>query len=225
MKLSVVIPVYNEEKTLAEIITKVLDQRNIFEVIIVDDGSTDDSAKVAEEYPSKEVRVISYKKNCGKGAAIICGIKEARGDLLIIQDADLECDPKDYSKLLEPLVKNKAEFVVGNRWAKFKKISVTKIGTLFLALMLKLLFGSKLNDPYSCYKAAPLWIWRSLKLTSPRFEIEAEIVAKIYSKSLNIVEVPVRYHPRSYQEGKKIKLKDAFKGAWQILKVKFDYLK
>lgn len=225
MKLSVVVPVYNEEKTLPKIIKKVLKQKEVFEIIIVDDGSSDNSTNIARSLVSPKINILCHQRNLGKGAAVISGIKVAKGDVLIIQDADLEYDPADYLKLLQPLKDGEADFVVGNRWKEYKKMSITRLGNIYLTLLLRILFGSKLKDPYSCYKAAPLKVWKSLKLTSQRFEIEAEIVAKICSLGQKVAEIPIKYYPRSYTQGKKIKLIDAFKGTGRVFKVKFNYQK
>lgn len=219
MKLSVIIPVFNEERTIDKIIAKVLAQKSVSEVVVVDDGSTDRTVSAIRQIKSSKLKLIRHRKNQGKGAAVISGIKKARGDLLIIQDADLELDPSDYPKLLQPIIKHEAEFVFGNRWYRKSKYSVTRLGNWYLATVVNLLFGAGISDPYCCYKLATRHLWRKLKLKSRRFEIEAEIAAKVCRFGYKIKEVPIKYNPRTYRQGKKIRAVDAIKGTFKLLQL------
>lgn len=221
MKLSVIIPVYNEERTVCDIIKKVLEQKNIFEILVIDDGSQDNSVQQVKKLNSKKIKLIQHQLNQGKGAAVITGINFAAGDLVIIQDADLELDPNDYPVLIEPILKKRADFVVGNRWKNYHNFSILRLGNHYLTFLIKILFNTQIGDLYSCYKVGSLKIWRKLNLSSQRFEIEAEIVAKLALLGFKIDEVPINYNPRKYNEGKKIKFIDAFKGTYKLLQIRF----
>lgn len=223
MQLSVIIPIYNEEETAERLLKKVLKLKNVSEVIAVNDGSKDKTPeilkKVAKE--NKNLKVITHKKNQGKGAAIKTGIKNITKELAVIQDADLEYNPEEFEKLLKKATKNNA--VYGSRMKGKNPHAYTRTyaGNLLLTSFCNLLFGTELTDIYTCYKLIPKKIFQNLKIESSGFELEAEITAKLLSKKVNIVEVPITYKPRTYEKGKKIKAVDAIKGILTLLKIKF----
>ena len=202
-----------------KVIKKVLKQKEVFEVVLVDDASTDHSFDVARSVRSQKVREVKHSVNSGKGAAIITGIKAARGKYIIIQDADLEYDPVDYSKLIEPLKRNRADFVIGNRWELNNYISPTRLANWYLTTLVNILYSALFLDAYCCYKVASKKLWEGLNLTTKGFEIEAEIVAKVCKKRYKIAQVPVSYNPRKYKEGKKIKPYDAVRGTITAFKL------
>jgi glycosyltransferase involved in cell wall biosynthesis len=225
MKLSVVIPVFNEGKTIGRLLKRVLAEKTPKEIIVVDDGSTDRTRKEIKRLRNKEIKMLCHKFNRGKGAAVRKGIKNATGDVLIIQDADLEYHPRYYRKLLAPILTKKAEVVYGSRlkemklklWGKGKTPLPTHyLANYFLSRLTNLLYGSRLTDMETGYKVMTREVYQSLELRSDGFEIEPEVTAKILKLGYKIVEVPITTKPRSYQEGKKIKAKDAFFAFWTL---------
>lgn len=218
IKLSVIVPFYNEAATIQKVIAQVLNQKEVFEIICVNDGSTDNSAQKVTKIKNKKIKLINHAQNRGKGAAIITGIKKARGTHLIIQDADLELSPSDYPNLLSPIKTKQAQFVIGNRWENKPKFTVSRLGNLYLSSLASLLLGQKISDPYCCYKVGSTELWKSLHLSSPSFEIEAEIIAKVIQKKVSVIQVPIKYTPRTYHQGKKIKATDALTGSLTLLK-------
>lgn len=221
MKVSVIIPSYNEEKTLKKIIDKVLKQENISEVIVVDDGSKDNSWKILKSIKNPKVKAFKHDKNQGKGAAIVTGINNAKFDYVLIQDADLEYDPVNYKTIFSKANKNMAVYgsrlKTKNNFAYFR----TYMGNICITLVGNILFKIRLTDSYTCYKLIPTKIAKSLNLKSKGFEIEAEITGKLAKRKIPIIEVPITYQPRNYEQGKKIKGKDAIRGFLTYLKVKF----
>ncbi|MDD4761543.1 MAG: glycosyltransferase family 2 protein [Candidatus Pacebacteria bacterium] len=227
MKLSIIIPVFNEEKTLKEVINKI-EMVNLIgnlerEIVLVEDASRDLTGKIMEEYEKKEgFKVIRHKENKGKGASVTDGIKAASGDFLIIQDADLEYDPDDYNKILPMLLNGEAEVVYGSRFLKEESIKKMTWKQYFsnkiLTIFSNFLTGLKLTDMETCYKAFTKKVADEIKnkLISERFGIEPEITARV--KKFEIKEVPISYKGRSYGEGKKIGWKDGFSAIWQIIK-------
>ena len=228
MKLSVLMPVYNERKTLAEIVSRVLEQRingiNSLELVIVDDASTDGSTEIIEQlaniYP--QIQPIFQKKNQGKGAAIRKAIKVASGDIAIIQDADLEYDPNDFRVVLTPILQGDADVVYGSRFIIKKErrdlYSKHALGNRFLTFLSNRFANLNLTDMETCYKAFRLQALKTMPLRSNRFGIEPEITAKIAKRKLRVHEVPISYHARTYAEGKKIKWKDGIVAICVILK-------
>lgn len=227
--LSIIIPVFNEEKTIKELLKKVAGVRLPDgmgkEIIIIDDGSTDKTRAVLSEF-----QILRHQKNLGKGAAVRSGIKKASGDYLIIQDADLEYDPNDYNKLLEPILKKRAIIVFGTRlkkyplklWGKDKTVlPLHLIANRFLTWMVNFLYGSNLTDMETGYKLFTREVIKKLDLKSSGFEIEPEITIKALDLGYNIVEVPIKTKPRGYDQGKKIGFRDGFSAIWTILKYKF----
>ncbi len=233
MKLSIIIPVYNEEKTIGEVITKVVGVKVpsiTKEIIVVDDGSTDSSKFKIQNSKLKGIKKVFHEKNLGKGAAIRSGVKVATGDLIIIQDADLEYNPEDYNKLLEPILKKGAKVVYGTRltsyplivWGKNKTVLPTHlIANRFLTFLTNLLYGSNLTDMETCYKIFTREIFRKISIKSNRFNFEPEITAKILKLGVFIVEVPIIVKPRTYKEGKKINWLDGLIAIWTLVKYKF----
>jgi len=220
MKLSVIIPVYNEASTIRQVLERInaapLPPGMEREIVAVNDGSSDGSEKVLEELRAEGLiqALHSEKQNRGKGYALRQGFKEATGDYLIIQDADLEYQPEDFGRLLEPVLSGKAEVVYGSRfWGDAKGMSLAhNLGNRLLSWTNFLLFGRYLSDPYTCYKLIPVPVAKGLGLVSDGFEIEAEITAKLQKKGLKLVEVPITYRGREFSQGKKIKKWDGFLG-------------
>ncbi len=226
-KISVILPFFNEEKTLESIVKRVLKQKIVGEVVLVDDGSKDSSLDIAKKIKSlnkrnsRIIKIYKHTKNKGKGAAMRTGLLKASGDFVIFQDADLEYDPSDYRKLIMPLQKKGADFVIGNRWKNHTGYFLAQVGNILLTSIIDILFFSKFMDSYCGYKAASLNLLKGLKLESNGFEIEAEITTKVALKKYRVKEVNIKYNPRKYHEGKKINVKDVFKGIFKILEIRF----
>lgn len=238
MKLTVIIPAYNEEKTIRQLLEMVLAERTPKEIIVIDDGSTDETFKIIQNARIKiqndntKFKIFRNPVNLGKGAAVRRGIENATGDVLLIQDADLEYNPKYYPKLLAPIVAGKTKVVYGTRlktlpfrlWGKDKTpLPLHFLANRFLSALTNLLYGSKLTDMETCYKVIAKEVYQKLHLTSNRFEIEPEITAKILKLGFKILEVPITTKPRGYREGKKIKARDAFIAAWTLFKFRFNF--
>lgn len=225
-KLSIIIPVLNEENTLKEILEQV-SQASVLdyekEIIIVNDGSTDKTAEILENFKDKyNLTILTHKKNRGKGRALRTGFKAVTGQVVVIQDADLEYNPNDYQNLLTVFEENNST-VYGSRNINpdRKGYSHFVIGVWFLTKVNNLLFNSKLTDTYTCYKLFPTELIKSIDLKSNGFEIEAEVTAKILRGNNIIKETAIRYNPRKFKEGKKIKIIDGLKGLWTIVKCRF----
>lgn len=219
--LSAIIPVYNEEKTIDKILNIIDSIKIDKEIIAIDDCSSDRSRDILEKLNISGLRIISHTKNLGKGAAFKTGLEAAKGDIIIIQDADLEYNPNDYYKLIAPIVNNEADLVLGVRFLKgYKGLFLHKIGNRFLTGLLNILYGVKLNDVYTCYKVAKREIFNKFSLKSTDFSIEQEIIIKAIRNKLRIKEVSIGYHPRNYSEGKKIRLRDGLRAIIQTLRLK-----
>ena len=223
-KLSIIIPVFNEERTIEKIIELVSATDTLGlekEIIVVNDGSTDSTARILSGLKDRfNLILINLEENKGKGAAVRAGLKHASGELVIIQDADLEYDPSDYKKLLRE-VSNEFPVIYGSRERKNKKnIGYLRyfLGSKILNFLINILFHSKLTDAYTCYKLFPSELVKNMKIESRGFEFEAEITAKILKNGIKIKEVPINYYPRTFKEGKKIKARDALTGISVILK-------
>jgi len=226
MKLSVIIPVYNEKDTVGKIIEKVMEVPVDKEIIVVDDGSTDSTKMVLREIIEKNkdvIKVIFKEKNEGKGAAIREGIKYVSGDVVVIQDADLEYDPMDFLKMLKVMEEKNAKVVYGSRiLGKNKKSSfLFYFGGRLLSFVANILYNAKITDEPTCYKMFRTEVIRSINLRCKGFEFCPEITAKVRKKGYKIFEVPIRYRPRSVKEGKKIRWKDGIVAIWTLIKYRF----
>jgi glycosyltransferase involved in cell wall biosynthesis len=226
MSLSVVIPVFNESATIREIVGRVVEVGLADEIIIVDDGSTDGTRPILTELEASipQLQLILHEKNQGKGAAVRSGIAQAQGDLVLIQDADLEYDPKDYPKLLEPIEDGKADVVFGSRFLGAPRRSTMfwhMVANKMLTFMTNVLYNSILSDMETGYKLFRRDILSEVPLHSRRFEFEPEVTAKLLKRRVRIFEVPISFNPREYEEGKKIGLKDAFEAVWALIKYRF----
>jgi glycosyltransferase involved in cell wall biosynthesis len=224
LKVSVVIPVYNEERTIREIIAQVQAVPIEKEIIVVDDRSTDGTMDALKELARKgDIRLFRHKANKGKGAACRSGIKQITGDVVIIQDADLEYDPADYPTLLAPIVKGRSKVVYGSRFLGPHKAMYFwhTVGNKMLTLITNLLFDTTLTDMETCYKVFTADIAHGLKLKSNRWGFDPEITAKILKKGHRIYEVPISYTGREFWEGKKISWKDGFTIIKTLIKYRF----
>ena len=224
MKLSVIMPVYNERNTLRVVVERVLSVPQSVELVCVDDGSRDGSREILAELQNEHpnVRVFLQPKNMGKGAALRRGIQEATGDFLIIQDADLEYDPSDYTSLLEPLLQGKADVVYGSRFLGSAPHRVLyfwhSVGNRLLTLLSNCLTNINLSDMETCYKVFRREIVQAIPIEENRFGFEPEITVKIAKRRLRIYEVGISYWGRTYEEGKKIGWKDGVRCLWCLLK-------
>jgi glycosyltransferase involved in cell wall biosynthesis len=225
-KLSVVIPVYNEERTIKVILDKIFSVDIEKEVIVVDDGSLDSTAGILKSMSHPELRIFLKSKNEGKGSAVRYGIKKARGKYIIIQDADVEYFPDDYKKLLQPLESGQARAVYGNRFPLGGKNMFfrQKLANMFLTFLTNILYGGGVRDMETCYKILPAWLFKSLNLKEDNFDIEAEITAKLIKRKIKILNVPIKYSGRFYDEGKKINFRDALRAVWILLKYRINFI-
>jgi len=236
MKITIVLPVYNEEKTVLETLNKIIKSKAgdiKKEIIIVDDGSTDNTREILKSMSKKkfdkkiEIKFLRHSVNMGKGSAIKTALMSTTGDLILIQDADLELDPGEYEKLLSPILNNKAPVVYGSRFGKyfylgfFKYRFLSWFANTILTLTANILFGAKITDEATGFKVFKTEVLKSLDLQAKQFEFCPEVTAKLCKRGYKIEDVLVSFNPRDYTRGKKIKWKDGFIALWTLLKYRF----
>ncbi|HSO26627.1 MAG TPA: glycosyltransferase family 2 protein [Anaerolineales bacterium] len=225
MKISVIIPAYNEIHTIREILDRVQATGLADEIVIVDDGSVDGTRDILRELDGHNgIRVVLHDQNRGKGAAVVTGFQHATGDVFIIQDADLEYDPRDYPALIQPITEGNADVVYGSRFMGGPRRATMfwhMVANKLLTLMTNMLYNNILTDMETGYKVFRREIVDGMAIHARRFDFEPEFTAKILKKKVRIYEVPIRFNPRDYSEGKKIGLKDAFEAVWTLVKYRF----
>jgi len=225
MKVSVIIPVYNEVNTIEEILRRVEAQNLANEILIIDDGSTDGTReKLASLNEDRHLRIILHDHNQGKGAAVRTGIQEANGDVFLIQDADLEYDPRDYPALIQPIEEGIADVVYGSRFLGGPRRTTMfwhMVANKMLTFMTNLLYNTILSDMETGYKVFKQETVTGMKLRANKFDFEPEFTAKILKRKARVYEVPISFNPRDYDEGKKIGITDAFHALWALIKYRF----
>lgn len=229
-KLSILIPIYNEEKTLVQVLEMVsqADSAGLEkELILVDDGSTDGTREILASLDANKysAHIYYHEKNQGKGAALRTAQSHATGDIVMIQDADLEYSPKEYPELLKPILDGKADVVYGSRLSGGKLSRAFKfthyLGNKFLSLLTNILYDSTLTDMETCYKVFRAEVFKKVTIRSNRFDFEPEITAKVLKQGVRIYELPISYYGRDYSEGKKITWKDGFAAIAALIKYRF----
>ncbi len=244
LRLSIIMPVYNEQATLEDIVRRVqavdltvnADNSNLVlsgpvtlerELVIIDDGSTDGTRDILDDWredPPSNMKIIYHEHNSGKGAALRTGFQHATGDILIVQDADLEYDPRDYVKLLEPLLEGRAPVIYGSRFLGGPRAAMSlshTLGNQLLTIVTNLLYGTSLSDMETCYKMFRRDVINGIVLRSRAFEIEPELTAKILKQGYTIFEVPISYNGRAFHEGKKISWQDGFSALRTLVRYRF----
>lgn len=225
LNITVLIPAYNEINTIQEIIGRVEKTGLVKEILVVDDGSTDGTREVLKDLDKKgRIHLICHEKNQGKGAAIRTGIQNASQDIMIIQDADLEYNPRDFPVLLAPIEEGIADVVYGSRFLGGSRRPVffwNMVANRLLTFITNLLYNNILSDMETGYKVFRLEKIKAIQLRSRRFDFEPEFTAKILKRHIRIYEVPISFNPRDYAEGKKIRMKDAFYALWALIKYRF----
>lgn len=225
MNLTVIIPVFNEKQTVMEIVRRVSATGYPTEILIVDDGSTDGTREIVQQMDGQGgVRVLYHSKNTGKGAAVRTGIQNARGEICLIQDADLEYDPRDYPALLKPLEEGIADIVYGSRFlggARRPILYWNMVANKILTFTTNILYNNILSDMETGYKVFRREMILPIPLHARGFEFEPEFTAKVLKRHFRIFEVPITFNPREYSQGKKIHAGDAFVAMWTLLKYRF----
>lgn len=225
MKLSVIMPAYNEVHTIREIVKRVQAVGLAHEIVIVDDGSVDGTRQILKDLEKQpDVRVILHERNQGKGAAVRTGIQAAQGDVILIQDADLEYDPRDYPSLLKPLEEGIADVVYGSRFLGGPRRPIlfwNMVANKILTLITNILYNNILTDMETGYKVFRKEVLDGITIKAKRFNFEPEFTAKILKKRVRVYEVPISFNPRLYSEGKKIGFKDAVEALWTLIKYRF----
>jgi len=225
MKTTVIVPAYNEEKTIKEILNRILASKIEKDIIVVDDCSTDKTKKVLKKYADENIiTLLSHNKNQGKGAAIRTGLSKVNSEIILIQDADLEYDPEDYPKLIQPILEEKTQVVYGTRMHSLSNKDMHTVhyfGNKLLTFITNTLYGSRISDMETCYKVFKSEVIKDMKLRSRRFDFEPEITAKILKRGYKIHEIPIKFNPRSFKEGKKITWKDGLKHMFYLIKYRF----
>lgn len=221
MLLSVIIPIFNEENTLLEIIDRVRNVDLKKEIVVVDDFSTDRSREILKNI--SDIRIVHHARNMGKGAAIRTGLGHIKGEVVVIQDGDLEYNPSDFPALLKPILAGEADVVYGSRFlGNVKGMRLQNfLGNKALTLMTRMLYGAQITDMETCYKMMRVSVVSDLTLRANRFDFEPEITAKILKKGVKFREIPISYRGRSHEEGKKIGWKDGLQAIWSLVKYRF----
>jgi glycosyltransferase involved in cell wall biosynthesis len=223
--LAVMMPAYNEEQTVVLAIERVLARPEVGELIVVDDASSDNTWQILTELSAREprIKIFHQPQNQGKGAAVRRAIKELNCQYAIVQDADLELDPDDYAALLKPLVEGRSDAVFGSRafhvkdWGSF----VQTVGNRGITLAANLMFWGRVEDMSTCYKLLPSDLWKSLPLRAMRFEIDVEVTAQLLRRGLRIINIPIRYEPRTLAQGKKIRMRDGLEVMKYLMRLRF----
>jgi len=227
MKISVVIPVYNEKNFILDILKKVNNKKKDFdlEIVVIDDGSSDGTKEILENSSDLYDNFISYKKNYGKGYALRKGFKESKGEIILIQDADLEYDPNDYDNLISPFITHNADFVMGSRFKGNGPERILnfhhRLANFIITFIVNLFTNINFSDVETCYKVFKRQHLDKFSLQEDGFSIEIELVMKLSKLKINIFETGISYSGRTYEQGKKIKLRDAFTAIYSILKYRF----
>jgi len=222
MKVSVIIPVYNERDTIAETIARVRKAPVDKEIIVVDDASSDGTPGIVESLPGPDLKLVRQPRNQGKGAAIRRGLEEASGEVILIQDADLEYDPADYPKLIAPIEAGEAEVVYGTRAPEFRGMRFPhRVFNWLAARLANLLYRAGISDEATCYKVFRTTVIKQIPLKCRRFEFCPEVTAKVRKRGLRIHEVPISYQARSVGAGKKIRWWDGIAALWTLIKYRF----
>ncbi len=225
MKVSVIIPVYNEKSTIEELLRRVKAEEIASEIVVIDDGSIDGTRDILGNLDQdSQLRVILHDRNRGKGAAVRTGFLNASGDVFLIQDADLEYDPRDYPSLIRPIEEGIADVVYGSRFLGGPRRTVMfwhMVANKLLTFMTNLLYNTILSDMETGYKVFKREIVDGMQIHANSFDFEPEFTAKILKKKVRVYEVPISFNPRDYAEGKKIGMRDAFQAVWTLLKYRF----
>jgi len=223
--LSVIVPVFDERNTVVEVIRRMrmVELPVGLQIVVVDDGSRDGTSDVLRHLGDSTVKVVSHARNRGKGAAIRTGLEHATGDLVLVQDADLEYDPEDWPKLLAPVLRGKAQVVYGSRFTGERRnmLLLHWIGNRFLSLVTNVLYDTTLSDMETCYKLFDREVLRDITIRASRFEFEPEVTAKVLKRGIRIYEVPISYAGREVGEGKKVTWVDGFIALWTLVKYRF----
>ena len=223
MRLSIIIPIYNEVSTIATLVQRVREVDLDKEIVLVDDCSTDGTREALADLVGDGAMAVYHAHNQGKGAAIRTGLAHVSGDFVIVQDADLEYDPLDYPRLLQPLLDGEADAVYGSRFmGRIRKMTYTQwVGNRVLTLVTNALYGTGLTDMETCYKVLPTPLAKSLNLRANKFDFEPEVTAKLLKRGLRILELPIEYRAREQWQGKKISWRDGLPALWCLVKYRF----